>query len=112
MQKSKEAICAALAQALLDYVDLLGQHEEPVEAAQTRLYSMNDLAEMFGKSKETMRQWVCAGMFGEPVKVGGSLRVTQAGVDKYIADHTGPTRKRDPPLHHYKSPKQTEPYGI
>lgn len=93
--KSKEEICTTLAQALMAYVDLLsGPSEAPAES---KLYTFAELGKMMGKSKETIRQWVCAGEFGEPVKVGSSTRVTQAGLDKYIADHSGPVQKRRPP---------------
>lgn len=92
MKKSKEEICATLAQAFLEYVDLLNSPGEPQTGG--KLYTFAELGEMLGKSKDTIRQWVCAGEFGEPVKAGNSTRVTQAGLDKYIADHSGPVQKR------------------
>lgn len=94
MQKNRtrEEICQSLAQALLDYLELMAQPAPDPDS--TRLYTYDDLAQMLGKSKSTVRQWVCAGEFGEPVTVGSSTRVTQAGVDKFIADHSGPTKKQ------------------
>lgn len=90
--KSKETVCANLAQALMDYLELICAPRDELEPSH-RLYSYDDLADMMGKSKDTIRQWVCAGEFGEPIRVGSSTRVTQEGLDKFIADHSGPTRK-------------------
>ena len=90
--KSKETVCAALAQALMDYLDLMSGERKEL-APGPRLYAYSELAELLGKSKDTIRQWVCAGEFGEPVIVGNSTRVTQAGLDKFIRDHSGPTEK-------------------
>lgn len=91
--KTKEQICAALAQDLIDFLELMcAPRDEP--APSPRLYTYSDLAAIFEKSKSTIRQWVCAGEFGEPVKVGSSTRVTQEGLEKYLADHSGPTEKR------------------
>ncbi len=93
--KNKETICANLAQALMEYLEVMcTPRDEP--SSGIRLYSFEELVEMLGKSKSTVRQWVCAGKFGEPVKVGNSTRVTQAGLDKFIADHSGPTKKQQP----------------
>lgn len=83
----------ALAQALAAVIEALNNSSELSQSA-PRLYTYDDLAKMFGKSKSTIRQWVCAGQFGEPVKAGASTLVTQAGVDKFLADHSGPTQKR------------------
>lgn len=92
-EKSREKAAVALAEALLDYLDCMAPPAPSAEPT-ARLYSYDDLAQMFGKSKSTIRQWVCAGEFGEPVIAGSSTRVTQAGVDKYIADHSKPTQRR------------------
>lgn len=94
--KTKEEICTAFAQVMVDCLDYLNQQgcAQGESAPATRLYSYDDLADMLGKSKNTVRQWVCAGEFGEPVKVGSSTRVTQAGVDKFLSDHSGPTKKK------------------
>lgn len=92
--KSLEAATLALAQALADILTALNEPAEAQTEPTVRLYSYDDLAQMLGKSKSTVRQWVCQGQFGEPVTVGSSTRVTQAGVDKYIADHSGPTKKQ------------------
>lgn len=93
---SREEVCQAVAQALmlcLEYLDQQsGVQDEPQPA--TRLYTYDDLAQMLGKSKSTVREWVRTGKFGEPVTVGSSTRVTQAGLDKFIADHTGPVKKQ------------------
>ena len=91
--KPLEAATAALASALADVLKALSEERAPSEPA-TRLYTYDDLAQMLGKSKSTVRQWVCEGQFGEPVTVGSSTRVTQAGVDKFIADHSGPVKKQ------------------
>ena len=93
---SCEEVCQAVAQALmlcLEYLDQQSRARDEPQPA-TRLYTYDDLAAMFGKSKSTIRQWVCEGQFGEPVTVGSSIRVTQAGVDKFIADHSGPVKKQ------------------
>lgn len=93
---SCEEVCQAVAQALmlcLEYLDQQSRARDEPQPA-TRLYTYDDLAAMFGKSKSTIRQWVCAGQFGEPVTVGSSTRVPQAGVDKFIADHSGPVKKQ------------------
>lgn len=88
-----EEATIALAQALVAVMQAL---QEPDESAQpaVKLYTYDDLAKMLGKSKSTIRQWVCAGEFGEPVKAGSSTRVTQEGLDKFIRDHSGPTERR------------------
>lgn len=90
--KALEEAAAALAQAMVAVLEALNDPGD--EQPGVRLYSYDDLARMFGKSKGTVRQWVCEGQFGEPVKVGSSTRVTQDGLDKFLADHRGPTKKR------------------
>ncbi len=93
--KSRETICANLAQALMDYLELMcAPRDEPAPGPQ--LYTYSDLAAIFEKSKSTIRQWVYAGEFGEPIMVGSSLRVTQEGLDKFMADHSSPTKKQRP----------------
>lgn len=91
-ENNRKKAALALAAALLDYLDCMAKPSE--ESPGTKLYSQEDLAKMFGKTKGTIRQWICAGEFGEPVKAGKSILVTQAGLDQYIADHSGPTQKR------------------
>ncbi|MCI8921145.1 MAG: helix-turn-helix domain-containing protein [Acutalibacter sp.] len=93
---SREEVCQAVAQAVMLYMEYLEQQSCARDERQptTRLYTYDDLAQMLGKSKSTVRQWVCEGQFGEPVMVGSSTRVTQAGVDKFIADHSGPVKKQ------------------
>lgn len=93
---SREEICQAVAQAMmlcLKYLEQQGRAQDEQQPA-PRLYTYDDLAAMLGKSKSTVRQWVCEGQFGEPVMVGSSTRVPQAGVDKFIADHSGPVKKQ------------------
>lgn len=93
---SREEVCQAVAQALmlcLEYLDQQNRVQDEPQPA-TRLYTYDDLAQMLGKSKSTVREWVRAGQFGEPVTVGSSTRVPQAGVDKFIADHSGPVKKQ------------------
>ena len=113
--KTLEEACAALTEALIDCLELLGRaQDEPLPA--TRLYTYDDLAQMLDKSKSTVRQWVCEGQFGEPVTVGSSIRVTQAGVDKFIADHSGPVKKQPSKARTRKSrtvaAHQGQPLGI
>lgn len=93
---SHEDICQAVAQAMMLCLEYLDQQRHAQDEPQptTRLYTYDDLAQMLGKSKSTVREWVRAGQFGEPVTVGSSTRVTQAGVDKFIADHSGPVKKQ------------------
>ena len=91
--KSLEAATLALAQALAAVLAALNEPDEPSQPT-VKLYTYDDLAQMLGKSKSTVREWVRAGKFGEPVTVGSSTRVTQAGVDKFIADHSGPMKKQ------------------
>ncbi len=90
--KALEEATTALAQALAAVINALNEPDEPQPT--TRLYTYDDLAQMLGKSKNTVREWVRAGKFGEPVTVGSSTRVTQAGVDMFIADHSGPVKKQ------------------
>lgn len=92
-KQTLEAATTALAQALADVLAALNQ-EKPESQPAPRLYTYDDLAQMLGKSKSTVRQWVCQGQFGEPVTVGSSTRVTQEGLDKFLADHRCPTKKR------------------
>ena len=91
--KTLEEACTTLTAALVAFLELLGRARDEPQPA-TRLYTYDDLAQMLGKSKSTVREWVRAGKFGEPVTVGSSTRVTQAGVDKFIADHSGPVKKQ------------------
>ena len=91
--KTLEEACTALTAALVDCLEVLG-HARDEPQPTTRLYTYDDLAQMLGKSKSTVREWVRAGQFGEPVTVGSSTRVPQAGVDKFIADHSGPVKKQ------------------
>lgn len=92
MKRTREEICQSLAQDLLDYLELMAQ---PAPAPDdTKLYTSAELMKMFSKSRGTISQWIREGLFGDPVKVGNSIMVTQAGVDKFIADHSGPTKKR------------------
>ncbi len=91
--KTLEEACTALTMALVDCLEVLGHARDEPQPI-TRLYTYDDLAAMLGKSKSTVRQWVCEGQFGEPVMVGSSTRVPQAGVDKFIADHSGPVKKQ------------------
>lgn len=92
-KRTREEICQAMAQDFMDFLELIieGQQKTPDT---TRIYTFDELAKMFGKSKSTIRQWVCAGEFGEPVKVGSSTRVTQMGLEKFLSDHTSPTQRR------------------
>lgn len=110
--KNLEDACMALSKALADVLTALSEANRPEPASATRLYTYDNLAEMFGKSKSTVRQWVCAGEFGEPVKVGNSIRVTQAGVDKFIADHSGPTKKMPSRARPKKVRAATSPQGL
>lgn len=91
---SEEDICMNLAKALMAYVALLKVPHEPQTG--NKLYTFEELGKMMGKSKGTIRQWACAGEFGELVKVGSSTRITQAGLDKYITDHSGPIQRQRP----------------
>lgn len=94
-KEALEEVAVALAQAmqaLANAIKALNEEDNPQPAP--RLYTYDDLAQMLHKSKSTVRQWVCEGQFGEPVKVGSSTRVTQAGLDKFIADHSGPPHKQ------------------
>lgn len=91
--KTLEEACTTLTAALVDFLELLGRARDEPQPS-TRLYTYDDLAQMLGKSKSTVREWVRAGKFGEPVTVGSSTRVTQAGLDKFIADHSGPMKKQ------------------
>lgn len=107
-----EAATTALAHALADVLAALSEETQATPAP--RLYTYGDLADMFHKSKETIRQWICVGEFGEPVKVGSSTRVTQEGLDKFLANHTGPTQRRasrSRPKQVRKNPSG-EPLGI
>lgn len=110
---SKEEICINLAQAFLAYIDLLKAPSEP--QAGNKLYTFEEIGKMMGKSKDTIRRWVCAGKFGEPVKAGNSTRITQAGLDKFLADNSDPIQKQQhPPRRKCKvgfNPKG-EPFGI
>lgn len=114
-KQALEEVAVALAQAmqaLADAIKVINEDDEPHPA--TRLYSYDDLAQILGKSKSTVRQWVCAGKFGEPVTVGSSTRITQAGLDKFIADHSGPTKKQ-PSKARTRTPRPTrqgQPLGI
>ncbi len=110
--RSKEEICAALAQDIVALVDLLSTPNEP--QAGVKLYTFAELGKMMGKSKDTIRQWACAGQFGEPVRVGQSIRVTQAGLDQFLADHSGPIQKRRTPKKRIKAGfnPSGEPFGI
>lgn len=97
--KTKEQVSRALSDALIDYLDYMLDRPVAAPAAEpaeptTRLYSLDEVAEMLQKTKGTIRQWVCEGQFGDPVTVGKSTMITQSSYEQYVADHTGPTQKR------------------
>ncbi len=58
------------------------------------IYSVEDLAEMFGKSPSTINRWIRNGDFGEYITAGKTKKVPAQGVQKYIEDHSGPVQKQ------------------
>lgn len=91
--KTREEACLKLAEALLDCFSTLAV-PEPISQEGPRLYSPAELAKRFGKSKDTIRRWMAEGEFGEILQTGSSVMVTEDGLQKYIADHSGSCKKR------------------
>lgn len=113
MKRTREEICQSLAQDLLDYLELMAQPAPAPDG--TKLYTSDELMNTFHKSRGTINQWIHEGQFGDPVKAGNSIMVTQAGLDKFIADHSGPTKKRQPSkvrTRTIRSVHQGQPLGI
>lgn len=93
--EKKEKICTVIASALAECIALMeSEHSGGERPCGEKLYTYGELAEIMGKSKDTIRQWIRAGDFGEPVQVGSSTRVTQEGLDFFIAEHRGQPGKR------------------
>lgn len=55
-----------------------------------KFYTVAQIAEIFHISCDTARVWISGGKFGEVVNTGKIKLVTQAGLEKYISEHTGP----------------------
>ena len=99
-----------VAEIVLDTVDgwaeVVAQAQEALEQQQRtaddlrRYYTVADLRTLLGKSDSGVRAMLEAGLF--PVtRVGGSIRVPIATVDRYLADQTStaapaPPRPRGP----------------
>lgn len=92
MKKTNEQVAQALVAALTDFLNCMQGEVNPT--TEKDLYTMKDLAELLDKKPDTIRRWVCDGQFGEPVRIGRSLMVTQEGYQKYLEDHRGPVQKR------------------
>lgn len=98
-----EKACASLARATENVAEAARVLSQVISAQQeaapdgVKLYTVDELAEIFRKSKDVIRRWIGNKEFGEPVKTGNSVMIPQAGLDKYLADHSGPLQKRDPP---------------
>lgn len=84
-----------LGEAIANFVRQAAMIQQAPGPDGAKLYSTEDLSELLGKSKDTIRRWIANGEFGEPVHVGKSVRVTQAGLDKYLTDHSGPLQKQE-----------------
>lgn len=55
-----------------------------------KLYIPGEVADLLHMKQETIRRWINQGEFGDVVKVGRSKLVTEAGLQAYLAAHTGP----------------------
>lgn len=55
-----------------------------------KLYLPGEIADLLHVKQETVRRWMCRGEFGDVVRVGRSKLVTEAGLQAYLAAHTGP----------------------
>lgn len=53
-------------------------------------YTVEQLAEMFNRSCDTMRRKIRDGQFGETLNDGKEHMVSEAGLQNYIKQHTGP----------------------
>lgn len=53
-------------------------------------YNIDQLCEMFHKSKDVMRRKITAGEFGDTLNDGKTHLVNEAGLKQYISAHTGP----------------------
>ena len=90
--EAKQVFCLKIAEVLTECLSLL---ETPAEQpTPAKLYSIYDLTKYFGKSDSTIRQWLARGEFGDPVQAGNKLMVTEAGLQKYISDHSSPVKKK------------------
>lgn len=64
-------------------IDGLRQHP------QKQVYTPQEVAEKLGVSVQTVRRRIAAGEFGETLDDGKMHRVTEAGLQQYIDNHTG-----------------------
>ncbi|WP_196064655.1 helix-turn-helix domain-containing protein [Bacillus pseudomycoides] len=54
----------------------------------TDFYTVKDLIEMFSVSERTVRRWIADGKLAS-IKIGGQVRITKDGLDKFINSNTG-----------------------
>jgi hypothetical protein len=53
-------------------------------------YSLDEICEIFHKSKDVMRRKITAGKFGDTLNDGKTHLVSEEGLKQYIDAHTGP----------------------
>lgn len=84
----KAEIAQRLSKALLDYLDCMTP--EPPSAESKKLYTPQELSDMFGVKPSTINGKIKAGEFGETVNFSERRRyVTEEGLQKYITEHKG-----------------------
>ncbi|MCU5087573.1 helix-turn-helix domain-containing protein [Bacillus cereus] len=54
----------------------------------TNFYTVKDLIGMFSVSERTVRRWIADGKL-ESIKIGGQIRITNDGLNKFINSNTG-----------------------
>lgn len=51
-------------------------------------YTVKDIIEMLSVSERTVRRWIADGKL-ESIKIGGQIRITNDGLNKFINSNTG-----------------------
>ncbi|QCX97447.1 DNA-binding protein (plasmid) [Bacillus cereus ATCC 14579] len=51
-------------------------------------YTVKDIIEMLSVSERTVRRWIADGKL-ESIKIGGQVRITNDGLNKFINSNTG-----------------------
>jgi excisionase family DNA binding protein len=78
-------------------VNRTSHHSDLPPATRRRLLSVDEAAEYLGISTGTLRNWMSMRRV-EFVKIGRLSKLTQSGLDRYIAAHTVRTVEPDEPL--------------
>lgn len=82
--KTLEEACQSLTKALVEMMAIIA--DSP--GSTPKLYTVDELAKKFGKSKSTISRWITDGDFGDCVHAGSSWLVPESGVELYLEQNT------------------------